>query len=724
MGYIDYNFFLTGDCSNTASGAVNISVTGASPPFSIVWVDPISGNTFTSQTISTPVYSVTGLTAGTYSFRLTDSDFPTNESTDIISFYINSATTTSLSLVNSTLCNQNNGALRSITDTVYNFNTIELFKDGQIYRTQTTDLNDYYFGGLPPGSYYTKVTDAGGCQGLSNTIFILPSTNLDFGLYVIDSPYCYLGTGKIFVTGQTGTPPYTYTWTNVPSFQTGSSVNNLNAGNYAVTIKDFYGCLARKSTTVGVGKKLSLINLTTNPATCFESDGSISVLVSGGTPPYSYNLSNGSSKIVTSNSVTFNGLSSGNYTISITDAGICSISQEIYLVSGQAFSIFQMNVVKATCRELGKISISLQGGFPPFNYTLTNSEGLETRQTTNLNSTSYTGLKPGVHTLSISDSLKKCTYVEEFEITSEQNFTLTLTPTNTVCGGRNGKIVANVNPVSTGLTYVYSLSNGVTSTPTTATTYTFSNLFGGPYTVNVVDSENCTESEVTVLEGSSPYQLSLVPTNAFNGSGGTITALVGNVSTNFSLVWSNNVNGQTGIYLTGLTAGTYSVTLSGSNGCQQYAKTTIPNIVNSSTTVSFVYSRGTSTYTPATSLSLQTMMYSGFTYLTQGAQNCTLSSATFSLKITIDTDEYIFPFYSTKSFTRIPTLSYFAPILENSVLSIPYIETCVVNAVNNTISITSQVIDGVQYYKDDTITFDILVYFNIKCLSINDVTCP
>jgi hypothetical protein len=84
----------------------------------------------------------------------------------------------------------------------------------------------------------------------------------------------------------------------------------------------------------------------------------------------------------------------------------------------------------------------------------------------------------------------------------------------------------------------------------------------------------------------------------------------------------------------------------------------------------------------------------------------------------------VFPFYNTKSFDRIPTLTYFAPILENAVLSIPYIETCTVNAEKNTILITSQIIDGVQYYKDDTITFDILIYFNIKCLSINDVTCP
>jgi hypothetical protein len=117
-------------------------------------------------------------------------------------------------------------------------------------------------------------------------------------------------------------------------------------------------------------------------------------------------------------------------------------------------------------------------------------------------------------------------------------------------------------------------------------------------------------------------------------------------------------------------------------------------------------------------------MYSGFTYTTQNAQNCVLSSATFSFKVAIDTDEYVFPFYSTKSFNRIPTLTYFAPILENAILSIPYIETCVVNASDNTISITSQIVDGVQYYKDETITFDIIIYYNVNCLSINDVTCP
>jgi uncharacterized protein (DUF2141 family) len=724
MGFISYEISLTGDCSNTNSGVLSLSVTGSSPPFAIIWNDPISAATFSSQTISTPTYNVTGLSAGSYSFILTDSDIPTNQITPLIGFYITSSSTVSIGLINDTSCNLNNGTISANTEIIYGSSQIDLFKDGALYTTINTSSNVTNFTNLPPGTYYTKVTDIGGCVGFSNTLFVRGSTNLDFGTYVVDSPYCYQGTGKIFVSGETGTPPYTYTWTNISSIQTGSSVSNLFPGNYAVTVKDFYGCSTKKTATVGIGNKLSLVNFSTTPPSCFESNGSLSVIVSGGSPPYSYNLSNGDSKIVTSNQVTFSNLQTGNYTISVTDAGLCNIRQDIYLSSARAFSILQMNVVRATCKQLGQILITLQGGFPPYYYSITNSDGIETRQTSNLTATAYSNLQPGIYTITITDSFKNCTYTEDVEILSDKNFDLTLSKVDTVCGARNGSITANVNPSSTGLTYIYSLSNGHTTTPTTATTYTFNNLYGGFYTVTVTDSENCVDSQSEVVQGSSPYQLALTPTNAFNGSGGTITAMIGNADTKFNLVWSDNAGGQTGIYLTGLTAGTYSVTLSGANGCQQYAQTTVPNIVNSSTTISFVYSSGKSEYAAAKSITLQTMMYSGYTYVTQGAQNCVLSSATFSLKVTIDTDEYTFPFYTTKSFERIPTLSYFAPILENAVLSIPYIETCTVNPDNNTVSITSQIVDGVQYYKDDTITFDILVYFNVRCLSINDVTCP
>ena len=57
-------------------------------------------------------------------------------------------------------------------------------------------------------------------------------------------------------------------------------------------------------------------------------------------------------------------------------------------------------------------------------------------------------------------------------------------------------------------------------------------------------------------------------------------------------------------------------------------------------------------------------------------------------------------------------------------MSIPYITDCTVDAVNGSIEIESEVVGGVEYYKDETITFDILIDYDISCLSINDIVCP
>ena len=721
MALINYNIFLTGDCQNNGNGTFLLSTNGVSPPISINWIDPISGNSFSSQTIVNGVYNVTGLSASSYSFYLSDA---LNNSTNEIAFVITSSCTINIGLIQNTTCGGINGGISATTDTNYGLNTIQLFKDSVLYRTTTTTTNGANFFKLPPGVYSAKVTDVGGCIGFSNNVIINNSTNLDFGYYVIDSPQCYANSGRIIVTGVTGTPPYTYQWSNLPYLNFTDSATGLTSGGYGITITDFYGCSTTKAAAVNVGKQLSLVNFTQNTPTCFNADGSVTFIVSGGTPPYSYNLSTGEQQILLSNAVTFNELTSGNYTLSVTDLGLCRFNQDFTLTAKRSFTVLQTQIVNASCQELGKIFISIQGGFPPYYYKLVSSGSSEIRQTSILNSTSYSNLEAGLYTLMIEDTIGSCVYEEQITILTTSNFTLSLTPQDTTCGNPNGSITANIITDSTGLTFTYQLSNGDQSAPTTATTYTFSNLPSGPYSVSVTDSDSCNASEYTFINTSTPYSVILTPTSAFNGSGGTISAMIKETSGPFNLTWSNNVNGQTGYYLTGLTAGTYSLTVSGTNGCQQFVTANVGNVISSSTTVTYIYSSGSSVRTDSTSFSLQSMMYSGYTNLTQNAQNCVLSSATFSLRVTIDTDEYVFPFYSTKSFSRIPTLDYFAPILENAVLSIPYIETCTVNATNNTISVTSQVINGVQYYKDDTITFDILIYYNVKCLSINDITCP
>ena len=76
--FVDWvNVSVTGDCSNTNSGAFSFNVVGDAPGYTIYWVSP-SGGTTVALTGPSYIYNVNGLSAGTYSFEIHDSSLPTN----------------------------------------------------------------------------------------------------------------------------------------------------------------------------------------------------------------------------------------------------------------------------------------------------------------------------------------------------------------------------------------------------------------------------------------------------------------------------------------------------------------------------------------------------------------------------------------------------------------------------------------------------------------------
>ncbi len=92
---------------------------------------------------------------------------------------------------------------------------------------------------------------------------ISASTELDFGLWKVDTSRCLLDTGKLAVTGITGVGPYTYLWSNG---NTGQTITGLTIGEYSVTVTDVKGCSVTKSSYVGSAEQLGigLINNTTS----------------------------------------------------------------------------------------------------------------------------------------------------------------------------------------------------------------------------------------------------------------------------------------------------------------------------------------------------------------------------------------------------------------------------------------------------------------------------
>jgi hypothetical protein len=720
MGVLNYNYILTGDCGNTSSGAFSLSFTASSPPVSVTWVNPISGVTFSSQTLNTNPYVVNGLSGGPYTLIISDIE---NSSLQF-GFFITTSTTINVTSTLDTRCGLSNGQINLNIPVNYQYSLVKLYNSSNILVnsaiTQGTVLS---FSNLSADMYYVIAEDSGGCTNTSLSTVINQSSELNFGLYTVNSPFCNLQNGQIYVTGLTGVQPYTYQWSsNIGPLITGSSVTGLTQGNYSVTVTDGGGCSKTVGTTLVNADPITLSYFQVTEPSCFTSNGSITFNFQGGSAPYYYLLSNGQSQILASNQVTFTGLPAGDYTVNVTDVGLCASSAKASLRTPSSFVVLNVNKIDANCAGLGNISVKLQGGTPPYRFTLSGITGGITNQTLFTQSTTFSGLVPQTYQLSISDSSSACTYTESITILNNYNFDISANTTTTYCGQLNGVVGAVVTDAyRTGLTYTYSLSNGDVSTTTQQTSYQFSGLPAGPYVIYVTDNFGCVRSQPVSVADSTPISLTLYSTSCQDGASGTISAMIKDADGPFTLTWSENVGGQDGVYITGLTAGTYTLTVDDGLGCIQSTQATVSCNPVSAVTYSFKLKEGSTKYTPATKFTLKNMMYSGYTSLVENSKNCSLNSSTFYFKVNISGIDYQFPFYYTQSFNDIPDLGYFAGIIESAVLSIPNIESCIVDATTNAISIVSSS-SGV--YKDETINFIIIIDYVINCGSIGGVYCP
>jgi gliding motility-associated-like protein len=169
--------------------------------------------------------------------------------------------------------------------------------------------------GLSAGTYTITTTDAYGCiQTTTASVWQPPSPLTDNS--VLTNVNCYgNSTGSAAVVASGGAPGYTYLWN--PGGQTVPSVSNLSAGSYNVIITDSAGCSVTSSISITQPAEITT-NLIIDNATCLNDNGAISVMVNGGTSPYSYRWSPGGAT-----NAAISGLSSGSYKVTLTDANGC-----------------------------------------------------------------------------------------------------------------------------------------------------------------------------------------------------------------------------------------------------------------------------------------------------------------------------------------------------------------------------------------------------------------
>ena len=83
MGVIEYNIALTGDCTNSGLGAMQLSISGGTPNYTVTWLTPA----YSPNILAASGVTKDNLSYGSYTFYISDQSVPINTS-EYINFFI------------------------------------------------------------------------------------------------------------------------------------------------------------------------------------------------------------------------------------------------------------------------------------------------------------------------------------------------------------------------------------------------------------------------------------------------------------------------------------------------------------------------------------------------------------------------------------------------------------------------------------------------------------
>lgn len=286
------------------------------------------------------------------------------------------------------------------------------------------------------------------------------------------------------------------------------------------------------------GAQITISFEVTDPKCYDYTDGVVSTTVTGGTTPYSYAWSNGSTE------KNLYGVGAGEYSLTVTGANAAEAESSVTVnepgpVEGVA------EITGDICTFPVEITATGSGGVEPYMYEWTDGSTEKTISAT----------EPGLYCVTISDD-HWCSTVACVVVPDPLDLELVTIPP--LCPlGCDGSITAIV--MGGKAPYTYKWSNG----PTTSVN---PNLLPGVFSVTVTDANGCTiEGTATVEDGTSSLAVSIEASNPDCKGTGTLTATATGGVEPYLYVWNT---GQTGPVLTDLDGGTYMVTVTDANGCK------------------------------------------------------------------------------------------------------------------------------------------------------------
>jgi gliding motility-associated-like protein len=289
-------------CNGDADGVVNIVATGGTPPYSY----SLNGGTF--QSIGT----FDGLYSGTYTVVVRDAN-SCSYTTEPVE--INNPRKLALEAHGSDpSCNNSTDGQIIVNATGGTGSYMYALNNGEF---QSSNI----FSHLSSGIYIVKVRDGNGCTSLTETSIKNPGEIIVTASGTTAVSCSGSSDGRITVSAEGGTGHFTYSVNGV-DFQESNVFTDLAPGGYNITVLDANGCVGKISFSINSQEPIAISLLSKLNAECGAAGGAVEVGANGGNPPYRYEWSNGAQ------GASVNGLSSGSYDITVTDANGCPKSYQ------------------------------------------------------------------------------------------------------------------------------------------------------------------------------------------------------------------------------------------------------------------------------------------------------------------------------------------------------------------------------------------------------------
>ncbi|MBV6655194.1 MAG: proprotein convertase P-domain-containing protein, partial [Mameliella sp.] len=597
-------------CFGASDGSATILAQGGTAPITYTLV----GGTPQSDP------TITGLSAGNYEVIITDFD----GCADTLQFGLNEPDTMTVNLQITTTVDCYDDMTGAITATTNGGN------GGYAYDWVGTGLGDTPTPtGLAADTYILVVTDSLGCSA-TDTITITQPDSISIELLPQDASCAGISDGGMTSVVSGGVQPYTYQWSNNI---TNPAIEDVQPGNYCLTVTDGNGCIQTACADIDSPPALVIDSISFTPTLCNGSeDGTATVFASGGTGAYAYLWSDNLSQIT----ATADLLAAQSYTVTVTDENNCTVQQSVMITEPAPLSVtFQVQDASCNGSTDGQATAIPAGGTGPYTYnwsnqqqeetanglgagevqvTITDANGCILESSTTLDepdeavlidvvqtqqgcfgeqdnqalatgsggtggftyswsngqmASTATGLDTIPYTVTVTDN-SGCTAVDTILPTDLEEISFLIITNPPSCNGQvDGRLGINLITGGNGQDfddYTISWSTGDTGPITEG-------LVGGQtYSVTVSDGQGCERVRDRFLP--EPPAIAVeVATDSVSCAGGTdgiATAIevIGDAPP-FTYNWSN---GQTTDTATGLSAGTYMLTVNDQNGCAGVAE--------------------------------------------------------------------------------------------------------------------------------------------------------